>query len=95
MAAKSCIDFDLLSIEEFCDILTSYNFDDDVVQVFRSNKIDGSIFLELTQEDFKELGVVSLGDRKKMERLKSMANPATEPPLARKRRQFPEVKNSI
>ena len=64
MAAKSCIDFELLSIEEFCAILTSYNFDDNVVQVFCSNKIDGNIFLELTTEDFKELGVVSLGDRK-------------------------------
>ena len=71
-------------IEEFCDIVTSKNFDDDVIQVFHSNKIGGSIFLELT----KELGVVSLGDRKKMECLKTMTISATEPALARKRKQL-------
>ena len=47
------INFQLLSIEEFCGILTSSNLDDDVVQVFHSNKIDGCIFLELTADDIR------------------------------------------
>ena len=73
--------------------MTSKNFDDDVIQVFHSNKIGGSITLELT----KELGVVSLGDRKKMERLKTMTISATEPALARKRKrkQPKEVRMSL
>jgi len=73
MAAKLCVNFELLSIEEFCDIVMSNHIEDDAVQVFCSNKTDGSIFLEMTAKDFKELRVVSLGHWKKMEHLKTMA----------------------
>ena len=44
-------------------------FDAEVVDTFRINKIDGETLLELTQEEMKELGIVALGDRKKLVKL--------------------------
>ena len=35
------------------------------MEVFLSNKTDGSTFLALNSSDLKELGIVALGDRKK------------------------------
>ena len=71
MAGKSCINFEALGIDELCDILTTNDFDADVVETFRTNKIDGNTFLELNSGDLKELGITALGDRKKIERLKA------------------------
>ena len=44
-------------------------FDAEVVDTFRINKIDGETLLELTQEEMKELGIVALVDRKKLVKL--------------------------
>ena len=35
----------------------------------RINKIDGSTLLDLNSQDLKELGIIALGDRKRLERL--------------------------
>ena len=56
--------------EEMCRILRDQQFEDDVVEVFRANRIDTTIFLELDKEDFAELGVTTLGDKKKLILLK-------------------------
>lgn len=78
MAGNSCINFEAFNIEELCDTLKTNHFDADVVEVFRTNKIDGITFLELNSSDLKELGIIALGDRKKTERLKSMSTVPTE-----------------
>ena len=56
--------------EEICDLLREEDFEEDVIDVFRKNRIDSSTFLELTREDFLELGVTALGDRKKLLKMK-------------------------
>ncbi len=55
---------------EICDLLREEDFEEDVIDVFRKNRIDSSTFLELTREDFLELGVTALGDRKKLLKMK-------------------------
>ena len=56
-------------MEKVCSLLYEEGFDDDVVQVFRDNKITHSVFAELNKEDIRELGIVALGDRKKLLKL--------------------------
>ena len=51
------------NIEGVCDFLVKYEFDEDVVQIFRMNKISGSVLVLLNDADMKELGVAALGDR--------------------------------
>ena len=70
---------DTLSISAVCDLLKTNGFDDDAVEVFRANKIDGGTLLELNSEDLKELGIVALGDRKKLEKVK---NTKSSPPAS-------------
>ena len=68
---------DTLSISAVCDLLKTNGFDDDAVEVFRANKIDGGTLLELNSEDLKELGIVA--DRKKLEKVK---NTNSSPPAS-------------
>lgn len=56
-------------MEEVSDILTKAGFDEEVVKVFRVNKIDRSLLVALDKDDMKELGIVALGDRKKLQML--------------------------
>lgn len=58
-----------LNVAEICQLLREKGFQDDVVEVFRMNKIDGSVLVELDADDMKELGVKALGDRKKLNHL--------------------------
>lgn len=57
------------SVSDVSDFLTSNNFDEEVVQVFRSNKITGKVLSLLSDEDFKELGLTALGDRRLLSHL--------------------------
>ena len=59
---------DILSVAEVSDLLIENCFDADVVECMRANKIDGTTLLQLNSEDIKELGIVALGDRKRLER---------------------------
>ena len=52
-----------------CEMLVKAGFDDSVVEVFRSNKIDRVVLLELDRDDMSELGIVALGDRKKLQKM--------------------------
>ena len=51
-------------------------------ELFRNNDIDGDVLRRLTGDDLKELGVASLGHRKKMlEAIAALSTvPATAPP---------------
>ena len=62
-----------LTTPEVCSLLKESGFDTDVVEIFQKNKIDGTTFLDLDADDLKELGVVALGDRKRIQKLKEAA----------------------
>ena len=59
------------STENICELLMDNGFDVSIVEVFRRNKVDGVVFVELDSNDMKELGISALGDRKKLQKLKS------------------------
>ena len=65
----------LLSISQLCSLLKENGLDGDVIEVFRCNKIDGAVLLDLNKEDLKELGIVALGDQKKIEKIRSLHPP--------------------
>ena len=39
------------------------------MEIFRSNKIDCAVLLELDRDDMSELGIVAFGDRKKLQKM--------------------------
>ena len=39
------------------------------MDVFRENKVDLDVFIQLDKDDIRELGVTALGDRKKLQQL--------------------------
>ena len=53
-------------MEEVCSILLAADFEEATVEIFRANKVDCTILLDLDKDDMKELGVTALGDRKKL-----------------------------
>ena len=57
------------SIVDVSDFLVVNNFDEEVVKVFRCNKINDKVLSLLTEEDFKELGLTALGDRRLLSHL--------------------------
>ena len=56
---------DKLSVKELSEFLSEKGLDNDVIQLLRDEKVDGKIFLELDNDELKELGV-KFGDRKKL-----------------------------
>ena len=57
-----------MDIIEFCTYLADKNFDEDIVQKFSKNKICGSTFLNLTEDDLKDLLPV-IGERVRVRQL--------------------------
>ena len=57
------------SSEEVCKILQENRFDNAVVEVFRANKIDGLVLLDISKDDLAVMGISALGDRKKLQQL--------------------------
>lgn len=57
------------STEKICELLLENGFDNSVSSVFRDNKVDGAVFVDLDKDDMKELGISALGDRKKLQQL--------------------------
>lgn len=71
-----------LNISDVCKLLRENGFDEEVIETMRTNKIDGSTFIDLNSQDLKELGIVALGDRKRLEKLRqgsSVSNRQEEP----------------
>ena len=56
-------------VETMCRLLSDAGFDDTVVDIFRENKVDQQVLISLDKEDMLELGVVALGDRKRLQQL--------------------------
>ena len=56
-------------VEKMCSLLSDAGFDDTVVDIFRENKVDQQVLISLDKEDTLELGVVALGDRKRLQQL--------------------------
>ncbi|XP_065885283.1 uncharacterized protein [Dysidea avara] len=52
------------SINEVCDFLSENDFEEDIVECFRVNKIRGRVLFLLSEDDMKQLGLDALGDRK-------------------------------
>ena len=52
------------NINEVCDFLSENDFDEDIVECFRVNKIRGRVLFLLSEDDMKQLGLGALGDRK-------------------------------
>ena len=57
------------SSEEVCKILQENGFDNAVVEVFRTNKIDGLVLLDISKDDLAVMGISALGDCKKLQQL--------------------------
>ncbi len=57
------------SVDKVCQLLMKKDFDGDVVDVFRTNKVSEAVLIELDNDDLKELGVVALGDRKMIKKI--------------------------
>ena len=55
--------------ERVCDFLTNNHFDEEVVGIFKTNKICGSVLSSLNEADLKELGLTALGDRRRLQSL--------------------------
>jgi len=56
-------------VEKLCGLLSDAGFDNAVVDTFRENKVDEQVLISLDKEDMVELGVVALGDRKRLQKL--------------------------
>ena len=52
--------------EEICFRLRDAGFEEDVIDIFKRNRIDVPVFLELDSEEFIQLNVDALGDRKRL-----------------------------
>lgn len=56
-------------VEKVCRLLSDAGFDDKVVDIFHKNKVDQQVLISLDKEDMLELGVVALGDHKRLQQL--------------------------
>ena len=61
------------SVEEVCQFLKRNDFEENVIQAFRVNKVRGRVLPLLNDEDLKQLELAALGDRKYLQHLLSRA----------------------
>ena len=52
------------STSEVCEFIAEKGFEEDVIELFRVNRIRGPVLSLLTDAELKELGVAAMGDRK-------------------------------
>ena len=52
------------SVAEVSEFLVANDFDDEVVELFRRNKIRGKVLKLLTDRDLQEMGLTAIGDRR-------------------------------
>jgi len=57
------------STEKVSDFLQENAFDDEVVQIFRRNKVSGRVLVLLNDEEMRYLGIAAFGDRKYLSHL--------------------------
>ena len=58
-----------LDVQQVCELLTKKGFDEDVIAVFKANKIDGETLLDLDDDEMTKLGLKAMADRKKLRKL--------------------------
>ena len=52
------------SVNEVCDFLKQNDFEEDIIEIFRVNKIKGRVLPLLCDSDMEKLGLSALGDQK-------------------------------
>ena len=57
------------SVADVCGFLIENGFDEEVVELFRCNKIRGKVLKLLTEGDMKEMGLTAIGDRRLLNHL--------------------------
>ena len=57
------------TVEEVCQFLRRNDFEENVIQAFRVNKVRGRVLPLLNDEDLKQLELFALGDRKYLQHL--------------------------
>lgn len=67
-----------LSIDDFCDFLSQISFDEDVIELFRKNKISGWSFMKLTEQQLEKL-VTAIGDVVELQALQTRVKRKTNP----------------
>ena len=66
-----------MSVDEFCDFLST-KFDDDVVTTLRENKISGASFTKLSERQLEKL-VTAMGDVVELQALQEKIQKMTAP----------------
>ena len=61
-------DLTKLGVKELSEFLSNKGFDEDVIQLLQNEKVDGEIFTDMTEKDFKGMSV-KFGDTKKLVKL--------------------------
>ena len=72
MAQEEQVDISDLTAEQLCTVLRSRKppFDEEVIEVFRKNKISGGVLLDILEDDeLQQLGVEAYGDRKRIKKM--------------------------
>ena len=69
------------STEEVSDFLQENSFDDEVVEIFRRNKVSGRVLRLLSCEDMQQLGIAAFGDRKYLSYLITNSKEGSSAPL--------------
>jgi hypothetical protein len=67
MEDEDCVQF--MSVGEFADYLT-FNFDDEIVDTMRKNKISGATFLKLSERQIEKM-IPAVGDVVEMRELQA------------------------
>lgn len=68
-----------LAESEVYQLLRQRGFGDSVVENFAKNKIDMDVLKDLNADDIKELGIIALGDRKRLQKLIDGIQPKKSP----------------
>ena len=57
------------SVAEVSEFLAANDFEDEVIELFRRNKIRGKVLKLLTDNDLQEMGLTAIGDRRLLSHL--------------------------
>lgn len=72
------------SVDDVCQFLRRYDFEENVIRAFRINKVRGRVLPLLNDEDLKQLELAALGDRKYLQYLLSGITCREENEVAKK-----------
>lgn len=61
-----------MDYEKLASRMREANFEQDVIETFKKERIDTEVFLQMTKQDFVELGICTVGDRRRLLMLKEV-----------------------